>query len=140
MNFVLIVVVIVALGAALLIVLWPLFQDQHARPMFFVKGRDRRREREQSRRMALENLRDLNIEHELGKLSDSEFSEMAGGLATQLQSETHGVQKGAREKKPTLSNRLGWICPACGNLVRNRDLDFCHQCGYQEHKREGVGT
>ena len=140
MNIVLIGVVIVAHGAALLIVLWPLFQEQRARPLFFVKGRDRRREREQSRRMALENLRDLNIEHELGKLSDSEFSEMAGGLTGDLGSHADAVEKPAGDGKPTLSNRLGWVCPACGNLVRNRELDFCHQCGYREPKTKEAGA
>lgn len=86
-----------------------------------------------------ENLRDLQFEYRLGKLSDEDYQstkrdlqkELAGVLAevdkVKLQLGVNGaVPPPAPAPKPVKA--LGTVCPACGAKFE-KELKFCGECG-----------
>jgi hypothetical protein len=76
-----------------------------------------------------ENLRDLQFEYRLGKLSDADYQR----TKLELQSELAGVLaeidriKGGEKPKPVKSE-LGKVCPHCGAKFE-KPLKFCGECG-----------
>lgn len=86
-----------------------------------------------------ENLRDLQFEYRLGKLSDEDYQstkrdlqkELAGVLAevdkVKLQLGVNGAAPPtAPAPKPVKA--LGTVCPACGAKFE-KELKFCGECG-----------
>jgi hypothetical protein len=84
-----------------------------------------------------ENLRDLQFEYRVGKLSDQDYQqtkqdlqkELAGVLAQidQLK-QTLTSQTTALQPKPTKKTPVRFVCPSC-NAEFPTALKFCGQCG-----------
>jgi len=87
-----------------------------------------------------ENLRDLQFEYRVGKLSDEDYQstkrdlqkELAGVLAevdrlkAQLGSVNGASRPAAPDPKPAKTS--GTVCPACGARFE-KELKFCGECG-----------
>ncbi len=84
------------------------------------------------------NLRDLQFEYRLGKLSDSDYQqnkqalqrELAGVLAEIEETvERLGLTTARKTAAvPRKVSALGSVCPSCGAKF-SEDLRFCGQCG-----------
>jgi NADH pyrophosphatase NudC (nudix superfamily) len=82
-----------------------------------------------------ENLRDLQFEYRVGKLSDADYQhtkqdlqkELAAVMAEvdKLQSQLNGSAPQAAPPKPQTDSRT---CPACGAKFE-KQLKFCGECG-----------
>lgn len=91
-----------------------------------------------------ENLRDLQFEYRLGKLSDADYQttkrdlqkELAAVLAEvdKLKNGLPGVQvatvppKPAKAAAPPAPKKSGFVCDACGASFE-KELKFCGECG-----------
>jgi hypothetical protein len=86
-----------------------------------------------------ENLRDLQFEYRVGKLSDDDYQaskrdlqkELAVVLAEVDKLKTQLSQNGAvapPAPKPKLQPAAGMVCPSCGAKF-DRELKFCGECG-----------
>jgi hypothetical protein len=84
-----------------------------------------------------ENLRDLQFEYRLGKLSDEDYQstkrdlqkELAGVLAEVDRIKAQlGVNGAAPPPAPKPVKLTGNICPACGAKFE-KELKFCGECG-----------
>ncbi len=92
-----------------------------------------------------ENLRDLNLEYRMGKLSDTDYQRLKqqcqfeiGGVLAQI--ESHPVSAAAAVAQPRVAPAPPTrerICPRCGaaNSSRNR---FCGECGEELAPLSGV--
>ncbi len=114
---------------------YPLLRGLLNPEYFFTSGKRTRSTDELRRLVVLENLRDLRVEQEHGKLSEGEFQELALPLARELEElEKRQGPADADALKP-MRNRLGVVCPVCGALNRNTDEDrsaeYCIQCGFE---------
>ncbi|MBX7056862.1 MAG: hypothetical protein K1X75_02260 [Leptospirales bacterium] len=115
-----------AFAGALLILFWPLLRPLKAAALPGSLARDAIQER-----MLLENLRDLRIEREHGKLSDQEYQQLAEPAAQAL-----GALRQSRIKAPPAAiqgrglrrHRRGWFCPHCAMSNRSED-QLCLRCG-----------
>lgn len=80
-----------------------------------------------------ENLRDLQFEYRVGKLSDSDYQSTKTDLQKQLAAvlaEVDRIRAGAPPEpapKP-IAKALGRECPHCGAKFE-RELKFCGECG-----------
>jgi hypothetical protein len=84
-----------------------------------------------------ENLRDLQFEYRLGKLSDADYQttkqdlqkELAGVLA-EVDKLRNGLPVAAVPQKPAAPKKApaGFTCPSCNATFPN-DLKFCGECG-----------
>ena len=99
---------------------------------YYVSGRSEIGDLLLRRRVLLENLRDLEIERDQGKLEGDEFQSLALPIAVELQAVETRVQK-ERGITTTVSaprtHRLGFTCPVCGCLNRHSIQEACFQCG-----------
>jgi hypothetical protein len=85
------------------------------------------------RRAAIyENLRDLQFEYRVGKLSDADYQQTKVGLQKELAgvlSEIERVNSGA---PPTpvadVKPKLDTVCPHC-NATFDKPMKFCGECG-----------
>ncbi len=86
-----------------------------------------------------ENLRDLQFEYRLGKLSDEDYQntkrdlqkELAGVLAEVDRLKLQlGMNGAAPPPKPTVKpvKTSGLVCPSCGAKFE-KELKFCGECG-----------
>lgn len=84
-----------------------------------------------------ENLRDLQFEYRLGKLSDEDYQstkkdlqkELAGVLAEVDKLKEQLSPNGAvPPPAPPAKKTAGNVCPSCGTGFRE-DLKFCGECG-----------
>lgn len=88
-----------------------------------------------------ENLRDLQFEYRLGKLSDEDYQhtkldlqkELAGVLAEvdRIRAELTAAGVGQipeAAKKPVKAKPIGYICDGCGAKF-DKKLKFCGECG-----------
>jgi rRNA maturation endonuclease Nob1 len=97
----------------------------------------------QDRKQAIyDNLRDLQFEYRLGKLSDQDYQQTKLALQKELAlvlAETEEITKrlglgltavaAARAKpKPKLQKTAGTVCPHCGASFAQH-LKFCGECG-----------
>jgi hypothetical protein len=78
-----------------------------------------------------DNLRDLNFEYRLGKLSDADYQATKLGLQKELAAvlaeiERVGGAEAARQPAPAPPDPL--VCPACGARF-DKPLKFCGECG-----------
>jgi hypothetical protein len=84
-----------------------------------------------------ENLRDLQFEYRLGKLSDTDYQstkkdlqrELAGVLAeVDKLKNGAGPARAAAATAPAAVRRSGFVCDSCGASFE-KDLKFCGECG-----------
>jgi len=85
-----------------------------------------------------ENLRDLQFEYRVGKLSDADYQntkkDLQKELATVLgevdrlkvQLGMNGVAPAPKPKAPP--KETGFVCPSCGSKFE-KELKFCGECG-----------
>lgn len=92
---------------------------------------------EERREVLLDNLRDLNFEYGLGKLSDADYSKAKATLQAELarvNAELERLQSGAKpsaarpQPAPAPQPAAGTLCPHCGAKF-DRPLKFCGECG-----------
>jgi rRNA maturation endonuclease Nob1 len=95
---------------------------------------------EDRKRAIYENLRDLQFEYRLGKLSDEDYQQTKLALQRELAlvlAETEDITKrlGLRpsavanpKPKPTPQKKAGTVCPHCGASFAQH-LKFCGECG-----------
>ena len=82
-----------------------------------------------------ENLRDLQFEYRLGKLSDADYQstkkdlqkELAGVLA-EVDKIKNGAGPAPAQLSPSPKPQPGLVCPACGAKFE-KQLKFCGECG-----------
>ena len=76
-----------------------------------------------------ENLRDLQFEYRLGKLSDTDYQNTKKDLQKELAAVLAEVDRlkallaTSPETKP-----IGFVCPSCGAIFE-KSLKFCGECG-----------
>ena len=87
-----------------------------------------------------ENLRDLQFEYRLGKLTDDDYQQTKQALQKELAvvlSETEqtlkslgpgAVRKAAKPAAPASTASTGTVCPHCGAKFKE-NLKFCGECG-----------
>jgi hypothetical protein len=92
-----------------------------------------------------ENLRDLQFEYRVGKLSDADYQTVKQDLQKELAAVLAEVDKlratlpalpasassktaTAPHRTATVSERTGFTCPTC-NATFDKDLKFCGECG-----------
>lgn len=106
--------------------------------IYFTSGGQARKDLILRRRVLLDNLRDIRIEKENGKLSESEYAALAQPLADELARVDESLTGGtaAAAQRSARRNRLGWICPACGaqnHASSESEVSadaHCIQCGH----------
>jgi rRNA maturation endonuclease Nob1 len=92
-----------------------------------------------------ENLRDLQFEYRVGKLSDADYQQTKKDLQKELAQVLAEVdrlreQLGAKPAKaavaaPKASEPVKYICPSCGTQF-DKELKFCGECGKPMRKAE----
>jgi hypothetical protein len=79
-----------------------------------------------------ENLRDLQFEYRVGKLSDDDYQSTKLGLQKELAAvigEIDKVMKGGPvEKAPVAAAKPANVCPHCGAKFQ-KTMKFCGECG-----------
>lgn len=126
---------------------WPLLRGVPNPLIFFTNGSDGQSgtaDLKIRRRVLLENLRDIQIERDFGKLSADEYQALAAPLVAELDQVERRLGSATTSAGPRTirRNRLGWFCPDCGNLnhlAKKGDADqadklqiknqICIQCG-----------
>jgi hypothetical protein len=93
---------------------------------------------EERREILYDNLRDLNFEYGLGKLSEADYSKAKATLQAELarvNAELERLQAGgkpaaAEQKQPPEPRppAAGTVCPHCGAKFE-KPLKFCGECG-----------
>ncbi|MCR9141560.1 MAG: zinc finger Ran-binding domain-containing protein [bacterium] len=135
----------IACIATVLSLFWPLLRGVPNPLIFFTNGGGGPGNKQAGtadllirRRVLLENLRDIQIERDFGKLSPTEYAAMAQPLFGELEAVEGRLNSrgAAASSKGVRRNRLGWFCPDCGNLnhaSREAEPDLknasCIQCG-----------
>jgi len=87
------------------------------------------------RRAAIyENLRDLQFEYRVGKLSDADYQQTKVGLQKELAGVLAEIEKVSSGSPPTpvkaapVKPKPGTVCPHC-NATFPQPLKFCGECG-----------
>jgi hypothetical protein len=83
-----------------------------------------------------ENLRDLQFEYRVGKLSDADYQTTKMGLQTELAAILAEIDRIKGEASPVVEAKppaappkpVGLICPHCGAKFK-QTLKFCGECG-----------
>jgi len=95
---------------------------------------------EERRAAIYENLRDLQFEYRVGKLSDADYQSTKLGLQKELagvMAEMDRVKTGAPvrtaetvavEAAPVVEEAMGTVCPHC-NAQFGTPMKFCGECG-----------
>jgi hypothetical protein len=132
-----------AVGIAALRMLTPLTgQDRETvRPLGRVLGGRTRAALEREKALTLRTIKELEFDRAMGKVSDTDFLEMAGRLRTRAASLIQRLDEGRsyREQiEEELSRRIGRaapvparaaaVCAGCGT-ANDPDARFCKQCG-----------
>ncbi|TGL57571.1 zinc ribbon domain-containing protein [Leptospira sarikeiensis] len=84
------------------------------------------------RDVLLDNLKDLKIEFDTGKLTEPEFKSISSGLVKELEDQDKKISSGAAsqvtasESKPQLG---GKFCHNCGFKIEIFGAKFCPECG-----------
>ncbi|NWF83852.1 MAG: zinc ribbon domain-containing protein [Bryobacteraceae bacterium] len=90
---------------------------------------------EERKQVIYENLRDLNFEFRLGKLSDADYEKTKTGLQNELAQVLAEIDRlaGAAPPKPEPEAAKPaapqtWACPKCGAQF-DKAMKFCGECG-----------
>jgi hypothetical protein len=83
-----------------------------------------------------ENLRDLNFEYRVGKLSDEDYQRTKSGLQQELAQVLAEVDQVLQSAAPppsavqakAVSEKPGFSCPHCGAAF-DKPMKFCGNCG-----------
>ena len=79
-----------------------------------------------------ENLRDLQFEYRVGKLSDEDYQSTKLGLQKELAAVIGEIEKvmagGPVEAKPVAKAKPANVCPHCGAKFQ-KSMKFCGECG-----------
>ena len=132
---ILITILSILLVAVILSLFWPLLRGVRDPLIYFISGGGARQASADlliRRRVLLENLRDIQIERDFGKLTPPEYQNLAAPLLQELEEVETRLKAAGRavHKDQVRRNRLGWLCPDCGNLNRKEySEDQCLQCG-----------
>jgi pyruvate/2-oxoacid:ferredoxin oxidoreductase beta subunit len=125
-------------GLAVVRAIRPLVSDQDDRTTMV--GQRTRAALEREKLLALRAIKELEFDHAMGKLSESDWQEMSGRLRARAARLMRQLDAGAgyREKiEQEVSKRLGAteaeapaarFCAACG-AARDADAKFCKNCG-----------
>jgi hypothetical protein len=86
---------------------------------------------EERRAAIYENLRDLQFEYRVGKLSDADYQQTKVGLQKELAgvlAEIERVSSGAPVKPVAAKPKAGIACPHC-KATFDKPMKFCGECG-----------
>lgn len=89
---------------------------------------------EERKAQIYENLRDLQFEYRVGKLSDEDYQKTKTELQTELAKvmsqidQIVGVAPVTAKAQPEAKPELGTVCPHC-NAKFEKPLKFCGECG-----------
>ena len=78
-----------------------------------------------------ENLRDLQFEYRVGKLSDDDYQATKKDLQKELArvlAEVDKLKSGITAQAPPAAPPAGLVCPSCGAKFQ-KALKFCGECG-----------
>lgn len=85
-----------------------------------------------------ENLRDLQFEYRVGKLSDADYQHTKQDLQKELAAvlaEIDQIKEKLSQGKPQTARKTemppkpsGFVCPSCGSKF-DKNLKFCGECG-----------
>ncbi|TGK15659.1 zinc ribbon domain-containing protein [Leptospira fluminis] len=86
------------------------------------------------REVLLENLKDLKIEFDTGKLTDPEFKSISAGIVQELEEQDRKIktwsekspQQSSEEKNPVPRQKY---CHQCGFKIELVGAKFCPECG-----------
>ncbi|TGK34461.1 zinc-ribbon domain-containing protein [Leptospira gomenensis] len=87
------------------------------------------------REVILENLRDIKIEFDTGKLTESEFQSISGGIVKDLEEFDDRIRKiaqnlsGPVQDAQTSSVVPTKFCHECGFKIEIQGAKFCPSCG-----------
>ncbi|PJZ69632.1 hypothetical protein CH373_09005 [Leptospira perolatii] len=87
------------------------------------------------RDVLLDNLKDLKIEFETGKLTESEFSTISQGIVFELEEQDRQIQSWQTRKQPeketsqTSGKESQKFCHNCGFKIDLVGAKFCPECG-----------
>lgn len=84
------------------------------------------------RDVLLDNLKDLKIEFDTGKLTESEFKSISSGLIKELEDQDKEIAreeatKGTEEQGPV--SKAQKFCHNCGFKIEISGAKFCPECG-----------
>ena len=121
---------------AVLSLFYPLIGGETDLSVFYTSGGDRRTDLQLRQRTLLESLHDLRIEHEGGKMESGEFERLCAPLLSELRTLTGELESAVEKSRERAGreNRLGVLCPVCGNLNHRREdasPSMCLQCAYR---------
>jgi NADH pyrophosphatase NudC (nudix superfamily) len=84
------------------------------------------------RELALQGLRELEFDHEMGKLDESDYQGLKANLENHALTAMRGLERLAQASRPALvrlaSIRSGGSSPI---QLRQRPFNFCPQCGWR---------
>ncbi|HZS57176.1 MAG TPA: hypothetical protein VFA65_22420 [Bryobacteraceae bacterium] len=129
-------IVVLAIVVALAALYWTLFiRDRDIPEPIPVSPIQHLQDRKQA---IYENLRDLQFEFRLGKLSDDDYQQTKLALQKELAlvlAETEEITKrldltvvAAKPKTKPVAKPVGTLCPHCGASF-SQHLKFCGECG-----------
>src|ERR1700688_4016999 len=77
-----------------------------------------------------ENLRDLQFEYRVGKLSDADYQQTKVGLQKELAGVLSAIEKVTSSQKPAPApvSKPSNVCPHCGAQFA-KTMKFCGECG-----------
>lgn len=122
----------VVVAAVLLFVGWPLFRP--AKPDFEDIGRAASRP-ERQKAEAFAAIKEAEFDLRMGKLSESDFTELTQRYRRQAMAAIEQLQTAERPKRKakgaanTQAPRRFAYCPACGKPLPAK-ANFCGQCGH----------
>ena len=111
-------------AAAALFVGWPLLRAERDQPQ---EGADDTRPLERQKREALAAIKDAELDHAMGKLSDEDFDAQTQRYRDQALAAMAALahtQRGAAGERRT----RGAYCPGCGTKLAAPG-NFCSRCG-----------
>lgn len=88
------------------------------------------------RDVLLDNLKDLKIEFDTGKLTETEFKSISSGLVKELEEQDKRISQGGVTTSPVLKAETpaklqlgGKFCHNCGFKIEIFGAKFCPECG-----------
>ncbi len=122
-------------------VFWPvLVHDNSEKGLIRIKSRGGEQELQAAMNTVLTDLKDIEFDYEIGKLTLEDFTELktryrrkAVEIIKEIESaraEKNSSRQGASSKEVWTHGEPSGVCPQCGEACKPRDR-FCGHCGYQ---------
>ncbi|MEM7181339.1 MAG: zinc ribbon domain-containing protein [Spirochaetota bacterium] len=80
---------------------------------------------QQRKKLLLDNLKDLKIEKDTGKISETELLELSGSIVAELKE----IDAELKETIPAIEVAQELICTRCGYSVKIPKAKYCPMCG-----------